>query len=387
MDLRQQSALIALAEAAQTEAGLPALLAQAAQLAAGALGAEYGACWEVGPECDALVLRGGAGWRDGALGSAIADTDSMALVRQGWPGAIDWSGEARAAQPALLREHGVRSSLAAVIGGPRETFGVLSVHASAPRVFSAAEIAFLRLAASILALAFRSMRADQTLEARVEQRTRDIEQRLVAAAQEKAVLEERQRLARDLHDSVTQALYSVTLHGEVGSRMLAAGDIASAADALRVLQATAQEVLDEMRLLIFELRPPVLEQVGLVAALQMRLNSVEGRANLQTRLIVEDVDDLPPDAEQALYRIAQEALNNALKHARARNITIRLRRTGPRVRLEIADDGVGFDPATVAATGGMGLRGIAERVAQLGGVFALESAPGMGTRLNVEIAL
>jgi signal transduction histidine kinase len=142
-----------------------------------------------------------------------------------------------------------------------------------------------------------------------------------------------------------------------------------------------------MRLLIFELRPPVLEQVGLVAALQMRLNSVEGRANLQTRLIVEDVDDLPPDAEQALYRIAQEALNNALKHARARNITIRLRRTGSWVRLEIADDGVGFDPATVAATGGMGLRGIAERVAQLGGVFALESAPGMGTRLNVEIAL
>lgn len=225
----------------------------------------------------------------------------------------------------------------------------------------------------------------EEIDYRVMRQTRAIETHGVAAAYTQAVLEERQRLARDLHDSVTQSLYGITLHAQAAQRQLAAGEAALAIESLRILQDTAQETLDEMRLLIFELRPPILEQVGLVAAIQARLNSVEGRASLHTRLIADEIDTLPTLVEQALYRIAQEALNNALRHARARELTVRLLQHDGRLTLEIQDDGAGFDPAQAAANGGLGLRGIAERVAQLQGRLTLLSMPGAGTVLRVEV--
>jgi signal transduction histidine kinase len=230
-------------------------------------------------------------------------------------------------------------------------------------------------------------RANQAIEQRVEEQARAIEEQLLAAAQATAILEERQRLARDLHDSVTQALYGITLHAEVARRLLVSGDMATAAGYLGALQETAQEALAEMRLLIFDLRPPILGQVGLAAALQVRLDAVEGRANLQTQLIVDAVGDLPAPVEQALYGIAREALNNALKHAHAQHITVHLRQTQAAVILEVADDGSGFDPAMARANGGQGLRGIDERVAQVKGQLTLRSALGAGTQLRVEVPL
>jgi signal transduction histidine kinase len=156
---------------------------------------------------------------------------------------------------------------------------------------------------------------------------------------------------------------------------------------LHELQDAAQEALEEMRRLIFELRPPILEQAGLAAALQARLDAVEGRSKLETELIVEGAGELPAPVEQALYRIAQEALNNTLKHARARRVSVTLRHMGARVVLELSDDGAGFDPAAASQAGRLGLRGIAERVAQLDGRVQIDSAPGKGTRLRVELPL
>jgi len=229
--------------------------------------------------------------------------------------------------------------------------------------------------------------ANPAIDQWVEEQARPIEEQRLAAAQATAILEERQRLARDLHDSVTQALYGITLHAEVARRLLASGDTATAASYLSALQETAQEALAEMRLLIFDLRPPLLGQVGLAAALQVRLDAVEGRANLQTQLIVDGVGDLPALVEQALYGIAREALNNALKHAHAQHITVRLWRTQTSIILEIVDDGVGFDPAVARANGGLGLCGINERVAQIKGRLTLRSASGAGAQLRVEVAL
>jgi signal transduction histidine kinase len=139
--------------------------------------------------------------------------------------------------------------------------------------------------------------------------------------------------------------------------------------------------------LIFELRPPILEQVGLVAALQARLTAVEGRANLETRLLADEIGALPALVEQTLYRIAQEALNNALKHAHARSIVVHVRRTHTTMLLEITDDGTGFEPATASVAGGLGLRGMAERVAQIGGQLTVWSAVNAGTQVRVEVAL
>jgi signal transduction histidine kinase len=200
-----------------------------------------------------------------------------------------------------------------------------------------------------------------------------------------AVVEERNRLARDLHDSVTQALYGLTLSTEAAARQIAAGEVDLAGAQLREVQETAKQALQEMRLLIFELRPPVLEEEGLAAALQARLQAVEGRVGLATSLAVEGDGRLPPAIEMELDRITQEALNNALKHAQAHRIAVQLRQDERTVALEITDDGIGFDPGISRSGGGLGLRGMAERAARLGGRLAVESQPGEGTRVRVEV--
>jgi signal transduction histidine kinase len=210
--------------------------------------------------------------------------------------------------------------------------------------------------------------------------------RLYAQAQGLAALEERQRLARELHDSVVQALYGVTLSTEAATRLLAAGDTALTATYLREIRETAEDALKEMRLLIFELRPPILEREGLVAALQARLDTVEGRAGgLEATLDVHGTAPLPPAIEEVFYRVAQEALNNVLKHARARRVTVTLERDGPLARLLVADDGVGFDAHDDGPRRGLGLRGMAERAAQVGGSLGVESTPGRGTLVRLEV--
>ena len=213
--------------------------------------------------------------------------------------------------------------------------------------------------------------------------------RLEQQAEQLAVLQERQRLARELHDSVTQSLYSVALYANAAALALAAGKHDIVAGYLTELQETAQEGMRDMRLLIFQLHPPVLEAEGLVAALQTRLAAVEDRAGLQTQFRVVGERRLPIAIEEDLYWIAQEALNNMRKHAAARHVTVTLHFTPESVRLDVLDDGVGFDLQAVRAEGrgSGGLRSIAERTERLGGRLTHESSPGAGTRVTVEVTL
>jgi signal transduction histidine kinase len=209
--------------------------------------------------------------------------------------------------------------------------------------------------------------------------------RLYEQAQELAVIKERSRLSRDLHDSVTQSLYGVTLYAEAATRQLVLGDTDAVADHLCELRRTAQESLREMRLLIFELRLPTLKSEGLAAALQMRLEAVEEKVGLETSFTVEGDGRLAPEIEEGLYRIAQEALNNALKHAHANRVSVYLHHNHQLITLKIVDDGVGFDPAGDQRRGGFGLRGMEERAARLGGELRVESDPGHGTCVTAEV--
>ncbi len=211
--------------------------------------------------------------------------------------------------------------------------------------------------------------------------------RLYEEARQRAVVEERNRLARELHDSVTQALYGVTLYAEAAARVLASGEVGLAIDHLQELRNTAQESLREMRLLVFELRPPLLQQEGLVAALQARLEAVEGRGGIETEFNVEGTCRLPTEAEESFYRIAQEALNNALRHARAQHIKLNLCVNSGCASLEVIDDGVGFDVAAAQEHGGLGLCGMRERAAQIGGRLSVQSGPEAGTCVRVEVDL
>lgn len=141
--------------------------------------------------------------------------------------------------------------------------------------------------------------------------------RLYQQAEQLAVMEERERLAHDLHNSVTQSLYSLTLLAEASRRLIRTKELDLAGDYITRLGETAQDALKEMRLLVYKLRPPALEKEGLVGAIQQRLGAVERRAGVKAQLIASDPITLSAPLEEGLYRIAQEALNNALKHAKA----------------------------------------------------------------------
>jgi signal transduction histidine kinase len=208
--------------------------------------------------------------------------------------------------------------------------------------------------------------------------------RLYEQARELAILDERQRLARELHDSVTQSLYGISLYAQAATGNIHANQVEQAKQYLDDIQNTAQESLADMRLLIYELRPPILEKEGLISALQQRLISVEDRARIKSSIQTNLTGRLPAQVEECLYQIAREALNNVIKHAHARTISIRIQREVDSVSMEIADDGVGFDPETSRRQGSLGLVTMQERAQSQGWILAIESRPGNGTRIKVE---
>ncbi|MEA4906434.1 MAG: PAS domain S-box protein [Anaerolineaceae bacterium] len=217
--------------------------------------------------------------------------------------------------------------------------------------------------------------------------------RLHQQAEHSAVMEERQRLARELHDSVTQSLYSVTLMAETGKRLMRGDNHSGTEAVLEQLGDTAQQSLREMRLLVYELRPKVLESEGLLGAIQQRLDTVEQRSGVQARMIVEgDYSALVTrlkalDVEQELYRIVQEALNNALKHARAANVAVILRADPAALDLEVKDDGCGFEMSQLAENRGVGMSSMQERIQRLGGRLEIQSSPGEGTRVQAWVPM
>lgn len=204
-------------------------------------------------------------------------------------------------------------------------------------------------------------------------------------SRELAVLEERTRLARDLHDSVTQSLYSLVLLTEGWRRLLNASSETQIEDHLGRIGDIAQQTLREMRLLIHELRPPMLEQEGLAGAVRKRLDAVEKRVGIEARMVMEDLLELPASLEEGLYWIIQEALNNAIKHAAAKKEMVRICVEDGMLVLEITDDGQGFDPEAAGQKSGMGLVSMGERARQMGGTLTIESAPGQGTTVTVRV--
>ncbi|MBN1139827.1 MAG: hypothetical protein JXM73_24865 [Anaerolineae bacterium] len=224
--------------------------------------------------------------------------------------------------------------------------------------------------------------ANVRLEQEVAERIQ-VEQALRQSEREKAIIDERNRLARELHDSVAQSMYGVTLLAEVISQLLSAGRADQVAGYLAELKGTAKESLAEMRLLIYELRPRVLEEEGLASALQARLEAVESRAGLEIAFHLDGTPALDAEVEGALYGIAQEALNNVLKHAQARRVAVSLGEDGQCVTLEIHDDGNGCDPGEARRSGGLGLRGMEERAAEIGARLQIDSVAGSGTTVRV----
>jgi signal transduction histidine kinase len=249
---------------------------------------------------------------------------------------------------------------------------------------------FLYTAAILFIAAFsiitiRSQNAQQQSEALLAelQEAHKQLQTYAGQAEELAISEERNRLARELHDSVAQTLYGLTLQSEAANRRLKEGKLDKVADDLVFFQASTQQTLQEIRLLIFELRPPELEEIGLAGALQERISNVERRSGISIELDFDELESLSPKIEISLYRIALEALNNILKHARANRICLSVKNRQKSVWMEIEDDGLGFDMDRQGQSG-LGLQSMRERVSQMHGEIKIQSAPGQGTVITVE---
>jgi PAS domain S-box-containing protein len=249
--------------------------------------------------------------------------------------------------------------------------GWLSLHHGQPQAYAPHHVALAQTIANQAATAIQNAR-------------------LYGQARRLAALEERQRLARELHDSVSQVLYGVGLGARTGRALLDRAAVApelraSLAEPLDYVLSLAEAGLAEMRALIFELRPDSLEREGLVAALTRQGAALRARHKLAVHTKFCKEPPVPFELKEAFYRIAQESLNNAVKHARAGRVEIRLDMSQGELMLEVADDGVGFDPE-VEYSGHMGLNSMRERASQIGAVLEIESGAGKGTRVRVRVA-
>jgi PAS domain S-box-containing protein len=335
------------------QSDLPTLLRVIVQRAAGLLGARQGEIYLSQPDGETLELA--------AVHNQNERPEVTLRLGQGLPGRVAQTGE-----PLMSSDDHSRQALGVPLKRGDQLIGVLSVLDDERGGFDEDEVQLLCLFANQAAVAIEN--------ARLRQR-----------AEQAAVREERGRLSRELHDSVTQSLYSLTLLAEGWRRLAGAGRLPNVDEPLTELGEIAQQALKEMRLLVYELRPPELEKEGLLGALHRRLGAVEERAGVEARLMADKVVELPEPVEQMLYRIAQEALNNALKHAAATSVTVYLRTDDERVELEVVDDGRGFDPDATGAGGGIGLSSMRERVEKLAGTLTIHSKPGEGTRVMVSV--
>jgi signal transduction histidine kinase len=209
--------------------------------------------------------------------------------------------------------------------------------------------------------------------------------RLYERSRELSIVEERNRLARELHDSVTQKLFGLTLTAEAAATVIDR-DAAEAKAQLQRLQELTREAMDELRSLIFELRPAAVETEGLATALRKHVDVLQRVHGADIALTVDD--DLGDGGEHdgEVLRIAQEALQNALRHAHASHIEVRLGNGDGRLRLAVADDGVGFDPDEPGLRARrLGLTSMEERAQALGGKVTIASRPGNGTTVSLEV--
>jgi PAS domain S-box-containing protein len=233
--------------------------------------------------------------------------------------------------------------------------------------------------------------ADQTirslfkfLQDRDEDRTR-IMRRVNAAIES-----ERNRIARDLHDGPVQGVSAASLSLEAVLLMLRAGELGEGAEVLTKVRKELADEADNLRRLMSGLRPPLLEERGLVPALRETLDKFGRDNGIDTDFSAQNVTDVPPDLETLAYRVVQEALSNANKHARATKIGVIVEALAGQLRVEVADDGVGFDPAKVREylqMGRVGLASMRERVELANGTFMVHSNPGRGTTVLATLPL
>lgn len=343
---------------------LDTIVVQASRL----LGADASAILQLSEDDNLFRIQASTGLGSDVLASVTASSRGQSAARatvaaatvarrQGWETENTASGIycAQLAVPLKVKE---------------ESFGSLVLYYLHPRRFAAEEIELAVMYGDQAALAIENAR----LRLQVE-RT--------------AVTAERNRIARDLHDSVTQTLFSASLIAEVLPRLVERNP-GESVRRLEELRQLTRGALAEMRTLLLELRPATLTEVGMEELLRQLSEATRGRARVPVTLEIDGVDALPPDAlppdvKIAFYYVAQEALNNVVKHARAQQIDLFFGVEADRATLIVRDDGQGFDSSLVTPEH-LGLQIMRERTESIGATLEIQSRPGAGTQVRIQWA-
>jgi nitrate/nitrite-specific signal transduction histidine kinase len=363
---RELATLNAVAAAVSRSLDLEEVLYDALDKTMEAVGMEAGAAFRLGDDADTLTLMAYRGLSDhfvrqasrlplqvslaGQASSAGAPT--VRLVPQYPDGALK----------ALLQDEGLQTIISVPLITKGKLLGAINLASRHHRIASAEEIGLLAAVGQQTALAVENAR-------------------LYEQAEQHAVAAERNRLARELHDAVTQTLFSSSLIADVLPRLWQR-DPEQAQQRLAELRELTRGALAEMRTLLLELRPAALDEADLNDLLKQLAESVTGRARVPVSVEASDSCPAPTEVKVALYRISQEALNNIVKHAGASCVNLRLVCTSDTILLQVQDDGRGFNPGNVPSNH-LGLGIMQERAAAIGARLEIESEVGLGTEIRV----
>jgi signal transduction histidine kinase len=209
--------------------------------------------------------------------------------------------------------------------------------------------------------------------------------RLYERSRELTIAEERSRLAHELHDAVSQKLFSLRLTAQAAAALIDRDPVRAKGE-LQQVATLAGEAVDELRAAVVELRPAALDEDGLVATLRTQIQVLDRAHTARVTFAGRGIRALPASQEEALLRVAQEALHNALRHSGAGRVEVTLEKCGPGAVLRVTDDGSGFDPTAIRRAGRhLGLVSMRDRAGGVGGTLTVESAPGKGTTIEMEV--
>ncbi|MBV8815747.1 MAG: PAS domain S-box protein [Verrucomicrobia bacterium] len=364
----QHQTLAKLSQRALEQRDLTRFLDQTASLVRETLSVDFCKILELLPGGDRLLLRAGSGWKEGSVGRVTLRTGLLShagftLISSSPVAVKDFATEKRFEIPALFREHGIRSGVSVIIHGRDQPYGILGAHTKKIQEFTGDEIHFLQSVADVLAAAFER---------------RGLEEELLSISNR-----EQRRIGQDLHDGLCQQLAGIEFRNSVLVHQLQ--DLPAAQGEAAQLGELIRDVTRQARLLARGMLPVQLEANGLMAALSALTASAAKLFNIVCKFDCPhpvSLDD--PGVATHLYRIAQEAIANAVKHGRAKVVTVKLRKVDQALLLTVQDDGTGFSPRE-QQTGGMGLRIMAYRSEMIGADLRVCSAPGEGTTIQCRL--
>ncbi len=374
--VRQQEAIAQLGQVALRAGPLPELFGEALHLITSTCSLEFAEVAELSPD-QMLLLRAAVGWKEGLVGQAQLPagrgSQCAFTLLTGAPSVVeDFEGESRFEVDPLIREQGMTSGVTVLIEGAGRPYGTLGMHSRDRRTFTRDDINFLQAAANVLAAAIERERAEAELRGQREQLAA-LSRRLIDAQET-----ERREIAHELHDEVGQLLtgllFRIEGHGPAGG------------NPKDETKGIVNELIDRVRALSVNLRPPMLDELGLLAALTWQIDRFEAQTGIHVRFHHADLDRrFGAQVEITAFRVVQEALTNVARHAGVRQANVDVWASPLVLGARIEDEGRGFDVEAALAARSSGLESMRERSRLAGGRLDIDSEPGKGTRLSLEL--